>query len=714
MGLYRIIAAVLVLGWASLAQAAVDAADPAVTEVRAQIAARGRVSVIVAFRMTAPPRAVQLAPGADAGLSRQHAAVEHTGGGLIAQLAAKGIIVDQSFENLPQLIVTLDADQLDYVIGLDDVTSLHVNTPRRARELTPELRALGAPLLDLAQPKLAANDPVGTNETTRFMKADAAWARGFTGTGQTIVILDDGIDDTHPMFAGHISSEACFSPAFMSGDQSLCPAGVTQATGAHAAAACPANSGACVHGTHVTGIAGGISSALRGVAYNAALLPIQIYTLSMDPDVCGSSQRCLISYDSAQLSALNYVIGLAASTRIASVNMSLGGDPVAATCDSDPMKPAVDTLRALGVLTTMAAGNEGQRGIVDPPGCISSAITVSSVGASDPDGSTNHAPTVDVLAPGIFVNSAIPGGYGVKSGSSMSTAQVAGAIALLKSAQPSASAATIENALKLGGVPTRATGWTWTTPRVDVSAALDILLGTTSSAPAGVAVTGVHTSRDRVSLSFLRFHNSGTSGGLVTVTVLSPDGTRLGVWSKNFGAGSSPQFYIGTIEAEAVPPIDSGANSGYTLYVDSPNAGHVQHVIWNPIAQSLMDMSGCAAGLSSDTRQLINVHTTVLSGYPSYALVQNTGTVAAAPTFNVRDATNGQDLGTFTTSAAIPPLGTALIPVSSAMEFLGYTPQPNQGHINLTLAAGYPGFAQHIVNNLAQHMITNLTPKCDM
>lgn len=698
MNLVRLIAALL-LGWGSVAHAAVDAADPAVVEARAHIAARGRASVIVAFN-TSAPGATQIA---------------QTVTGLIAQLGAQGIIVEQSFENLPQVVVTVDAAQFDYLIGLADVASVHINKPRRARALTPELRALGAPLLGLAEPKQAVNDPAGTNETTRFMKADVAWQRGFTGTGQTIAILDDGIDDTHAMFAGRINTQACFSPRFMGGDQSLCPGGTTQATGTHAAAACPGNAGACAHGTHVAGIAGGISGVLRGVAYNAMLLPIQIYTLSTDPDVCGFSQSCLIAYDSAQLSALNYVIGLAGSMRIAAVNMSLGGDPVSATCDSNPMKPAVDSLRNLGVLTTMAAGNEGQRGIVDPPACISTAIAVSSVGAAEPDGSTNHGPTVDLLAPGIMVNSAIPGGYGAKSGSSMSTAQVSGAIALLKSAQPDASAATIESALKAGGVPTRATGWTWTTPRVDMSAALDVLLGTTSSAPAGVAVTGIHTSRDRISLSYLRFHNAGTGGGLVTVTILDTNGTRLGVWSKNFAPGSSPQFYVGIIEAEAVPPINPAASNGYTFYVDSPNTGHVQHVIWNAIGQSISDLSGCAAGLSSDTRTLINVHTSsVPSNYPSYALVQNTGPVAAAPRFIVRDAHNGQDLGTFTTSSQIPPLGTALIPIGGIMQFLGYTPRPDQDHLNLTLAGGFSGFAQHIVDNLTPQIITNMTPKCDM
>ena len=48
--------------------------------------------------------------------------------------------------------------------------------------------------------------------STRTIGADAAWASGFTGTGQTVAILDTGVDSTHPALnGGKVVSEACYS-----------------------------------------------------------------------------------------------------------------------------------------------------------------------------------------------------------------------------------------------------------------------------------------------------------------------------------------------------------------------------------------------------------------------------------------------------------------------------------------------------------------------
>ena len=53
----------------------------------------------------------------------------------------------------------------------------------------------------------------------------------YTGQGQTVAILDTGVDKNHPFLRGKVVSEACYShniPA--SGVTSLCPGGATAST----------------------------------------------------------------------------------------------------------------------------------------------------------------------------------------------------------------------------------------------------------------------------------------------------------------------------------------------------------------------------------------------------------------------------------------------------------------------------------------------------
>lgn len=117
-------------------------------------------------------------------------------------------------------------------------------------------------------------------QTPAITRADLAWASGYRGAGQTVAILDTGVDAAHPFFGGKVVSEACFS-AGGSGSSSLCPNGQTQQSGAGAAAPCSDNSLGCYHGTHVAGIAAGKSGVLSGgagMAPDAKLIAVQVFT----------------------------------------------------------------------------------------------------------------------------------------------------------------------------------------------------------------------------------------------------------------------------------------------------------------------------------------------------------------------------------------------------------------------------------------------------
>jgi subtilisin family serine protease len=134
--------------------------------------------------------------------------------------------------------------------------------------------------------------------------------------------------------------------------------------------------------------------------------------------------------------------------------MSLGGGRAFAACDADVAKPVIDQLRTAGVATAIASGNEGFRDSVSFPGCISTAVTVGATSKQDELASfSNCGPQVDLHAPGVDINSSVPGDrFASFSGTSMATPHVAGAFAALRSLQPKASVDDIEKALKASGL----------------------------------------------------------------------------------------------------------------------------------------------------------------------------------------------------------------------------------------------------------------------
>lgn len=460
----------LVLALAIARAAAAESRNPLLADLRAGIGTgpllerarqAGRLRLIVGLDEPVAEESRLSAPAAAAQRRRLAAAQE----ALLRRLGAARDAVRLS--TIPFLALEADPGTLQRLLADPAVASVQEDVPM-------------PPLLRQSVPLIAA---------------DRVAQQGFSGAGQTVAVLDTGVDPAHPMLRGKLVSEACYSTRVAGHASSLCPAGAGSSTRSGSGKACPSTVPGCFHGTHVAGIALGSTAGIAGVARGARLISIQVFTRFDTAQGCAPERPpCLRSYVSDQLRAMERVYALRTAYRIAAVNLSLGGGLYPGPCDaqSPAMSAAIQKLRSVQIATVIAAGNDGQTGLLSAPGCISAAVTVGSTTKADEvSGFSNLAPEVDLLAPGSTITSALPGArYGIASGTSMATPHVAGAFAVLRAASPSAGIDQILAALQASPVLVGRDGIS--RPRLDLAAAVARLRAPAArvAASAGGALAG--------------------------------------------------------------------------------------------------------------------------------------------------------------------------------------------------------------------------------
>lgn len=299
----------------------------------------------------------------------------------------------------------------------------------------------------------------------------AWWAYDAQGAGQVIAVLDTGVDSGHPFFGGRVIQEACFSttePAYTA--TTHCPNGEATAIGPGSAAYCRSDPGSCRHGTHVAGITAGGTSGMWGIAPQASIVAVQVFTTFSAREICGSANVCIGAFNSDVLRALEWVRDSAPHLGISSINMSIGAGRFTTYCDSDVRKPVIDQLRAMGIPTIIATGNEFYGNAVASPACISSAIRVGATNNLDVVQTfTNEWALPMLVAPGYLVRSSVPGGgFASLSGTSMAAPHVAGAWAALKSLRPDAS---VDMMYQLFTSTARSVRGVFNYPRIDLGVA---------------------------------------------------------------------------------------------------------------------------------------------------------------------------------------------------------------------------------------------------
>lgn len=246
------------------------------------------------------------------------------------------------------------------------------------------------------------------------VKAPAAW--GTTrGKGVKLVVIDTGIDMTHPELSGIIKGgwNAISTAATFNDDNG--------------------------HGTHCSGTiaAKDDDAGVVGVAPQIDLYGVKV----LDENGSGT-------FD-------DVIAGMlwAVENKMEVASMSLG-----ANSGNQALADAVEAMRKGGVILIAAAGNSG--GSVGYPAAYPGAIAVAASDSKDKLASfSSRGPTVAVIAPGVAVKSTYMGGaYDTLSGTSMATPHVAGLTALYvathKGASPEqARAALAAASTKLPGVP---------------------------------------------------------------------------------------------------------------------------------------------------------------------------------------------------------------------------------------------------------------------
>jgi subtilisin family serine protease len=364
----------------------------------AKARANGTVPVIVGLRVAFQPEG-RLADAAS--VQNQRAAIRVAQDALLTQMAAYHPQSVKKFDYIPFMAMWVDAAALTFLSTWRDVTSIEE---------------------DVAVPPTLA-------ESVPLIGAPTVWASGYTGSGQTVAILDSGVDKTHPFLAGKVVSEACYSNGG-GGGTSVCPGG-SNSTATGSGVNCSTSISGCTHGTHVAGIAAGKANGslgFNGVAKDADIIAIQVFSGFNNASDCSpNAAPCALTYTSDQVLGLQRVQALSSSHNIAAANMSLGGGRyyTQASCDSAnaSRKAAIDNLRSLNIATVIASGNSGYTDSMSSPGCISTAVSVGSTG----DGSSgttqdavmsysNSVSFLNLLAPGqksILLRPAIPGAIGM-------------------------------------------------------------------------------------------------------------------------------------------------------------------------------------------------------------------------------------------------------------------------------------------------------------
>ncbi|WP_374591186.1 S8 family serine peptidase [Aquabacterium sp.] len=390
---------------ASTAATLVDAELATALRATAEAGSAPSVRVIVQYRDSDAPRA-ESAQAARARRSSHKQTVERRLSQLVGAQAWRRT---HDFSELPMNAFELrDAAALDALLAHADVEAVFADRPVHLYT--------DASLTLVRQPPVA-------NTMHR------------TGSGQTIAVIDTGVDYTQAGLG------SCTAPGTGSGCKVV--ASYYTATGTSSP---PSGSGLddIGHGTEVSQVA-------LAVAPDARIAAIGVFN--------GGTAT-----SSDIIAGINWAISNRSTYNIVAINMSLG-DSVqhtsACTTSNNAFASPIKTARSKGIVVVAASGNDGYSGGIGAPACVTEAIAVGAVYSANwgaiswapcTDSSTaadqvtcfsDSSALLDIWAPGAFYNL---NGSNI-AGTSFASPMVAGAVAVLKAQFSSDTVSTTESRL---------------------------------------------------------------------------------------------------------------------------------------------------------------------------------------------------------------------------------------------------------------------------
>ena len=296
-------------------------------------------------------------------------------------------------------------------------------------------RLRGLPWVTYAEPNYivrAAADAVYPNDPAfgdqwylRRVYAPEAWAVTFGSSSLVVAVLDSGVDRNHPEFYRQFHDPLLPGWDYVNRDSD------------------PNDDYG--HGTHVTGLIAAATNnnlGVAGLAPNVKILPLKVL------DANGSGDFYTVA------TAIRHAADFGAQV----MNLSLTG--LVQFDQQQVLQSAVDYAVAHNASDRrgsrqLRAGRPGLR-LSQPQFFPAACNGVFAVAASDRFDNwapySNFKPYVSLAAPGGLnedaILSTIPGGYGVKYGTSMATALVSGAAALVWTMQPAATYQQVAGILK--------------------------------------------------------------------------------------------------------------------------------------------------------------------------------------------------------------------------------------------------------------------------
>jgi subtilisin family serine protease len=229
------------------------------------------------------------------------------------------------------------------------------------------------------------------------MKLAQAQKLGKGGAGVTVAVIDSGVDGTHRDLRGAVVTGRYTARDEPAGNRYTLPHGTSMAA-------------------LIAGRGHGDGDGLVGIAPRSKVMPVRPV-----------NDQVLV------IEGIEWAVQHGAKVINMSFELSSEG----------PLQEAVAKAVAADVVLVAAAGNGGNG--VTQPASYPGVVAVGSVGRDNKVAAfSNHGPTLDVVAYGVDIPVARPGNkYATTNGTSVSSAIVAGAAALIRARYPDMSAAEV-------------------------------------------------------------------------------------------------------------------------------------------------------------------------------------------------------------------------------------------------------------------------------